>query len=371
MANIVDYLIWRGDLTFAQAPFNEIDNLILSLVSYINFDGIVPGPMYRDIITLEDASKLFFKMYSEEELKVQTISTKLVPFILKKVAATERFRHIGLCKYVSTIDYTDEKQFAALHILLGDGTTYISYRGTDDTLVGWKEDLKMTYITPVPAQIDALAYLEETTKRSRRIIRLGGHSKGGNLAMYAGIMCHSRLKRRILKIYNNDGPGFNKEIIESKNYREMLHKIKTIVPESSVVGMLLEHEEEYLVIKSGNKGILQHDIMEWEVMGNSLIYLEGISENSKRLNDSLTALLGKLEANEKQKFIETVFEALEATGARTVNELMVEKIKNISVILKTLNTMDEKTKDMVTKTIMFLAGEYSKYYVQAITQRQG
>ena len=369
MANVEDYLMWRGDLTFAQAPFNEIDNLILSLVSYINFDGIVAGPAYRDIITLEEASKLFFKMYNEKEFKVQTISTRLIPFILKKVAQTTRFKHVGLCNYVSTIDYADEKQFAALHILLGDGTTYISYRGTDDTLVGWKEDLRMVYMTPVPAQIEALTYLESTTKRNRRLLRLGGHSKGGNLAMYAGIMCHPKLKRRILRIYNNDGPGFNKEMTQNKNYREMLHKIKTIVPESSIVGMLLEHEEEYLVIKSGNKGILQHDIMEWEVMGNDLIYLEGISENSKRLNDALTDLLGKLEANEKRKVIDSVFEALEATGAKTINELTAEKIKNISVILKTINTMDEKTKDMVTKTVMFLAGEYSKYYVQAITQR--
>lgn len=368
MANVEDYLIWRGDLTFAQAPFNEIDNLILSLVSYIIFDGIVSGPAYRDIITLEDASKLFFKMYSEEELKVQNISTKLVPFILKKVAQTVRFRHIGLCNYVSTIDYADGKQFAALHILLGDGTTYISYRGTDDTLVGWKEDLRMTYMTPVPAQIEALTYLEATTKRNRRLLRLGGHSKGGNLAMYAGIMCHPKLKRRILAIYNNDGPGFNKEMIESKKYKEMLCKIKTIVPESSIVGMLLEHEEEYAVIKSGNKGILQHDIMGWEVMGNDLIYLEDVSANSKRLNDALTSLLGRLEEHEKQQFIESVFFALEATGAKTVNDLTTEKIKNIGVILKTINTMDETTKDMVTKTIMFLAGEYSKYYVQAITQ---
>lgn len=369
MANIEDYLMWRGDLTFAQAPFNEIDNLILALMSYIVFDGIVPGPAYKDIITLEAASKLFFKMHGEEDFGVQNVSTRLIPFILKKVAATERFKHIGLCNYVSTIDYIDEKQFAALHILLGDGTTYISYRGTDDTLVGWKEDLNMTYMMPVPAQIDALQYLEATTKRGRRPLRLGGHSKGGNLAMYAGIMCKDKLKHRILEIYNNDGPGFNKETTESQNYKAMLHKIKTIVPESSIIGMLLEHEEEYVVVKSRKSGILQHDIMHWEVLGSKLVYLEDVSKNSKQLNHAINELLSHMEVHQRQQFTEGLFLALESTGAKTVSDLTAEKIKNINVILKTLGTMDEKTKEMVTKTVKFIAGEYSKYYVQSLTKR--
>ena len=364
MANIEDYLEWRGDLTFNQAPFNEVDNLILSALSYIVFDGIVPGPAYKDVITLEEASKLFFKMYTAQDLAVQNTFTRLVPFILKKVAYTERFKHVGLCKYVSTIDYKDEKQFAALHILLEDGSTYISYRGTDDTLVGWKEDLNMTYMMPVPSQIEALRYLEETTRKSKRPLRIGGHSKGGNLAIYAAINCGDKLKKRIIEIYNNDGPGFYEDVIESKGYKEMLHKIKTIIPESSIIGMLLEHQEEYVIVKSKKKGILQHDIMNWEVLGPKLVYLESVSKNSQKLDHTIKSWLQNTERSQRAQFIEALFRALESTGAKTVSELTADKIKNINNVLTTWGAMEETTKEMVIKTLKIMASEYYKLFLR-------
>lgn len=369
MANIEDYLKWRGDLTFKQAPFNEVDNLILTLIGYISFDGIVPGPAYKEIITLEEASNLFFKMYTEKDILSNRSFTKLVPFLMRQVAQTKRFKDVGLCKYVSIIDYKDEKQFAALHILLEDGSTYISYRGTDDTLVGWKEDFNMTYMIPVPSQLSALKYLEMTTKWSNRPLRLGGHSKGGNLAIYAAISCKDKIKRRIIEVYNNDGPGFNQEVIESKGYKEMLHKIKTIVPQSSIVGMLLEHEEEYVVVKSKKSGISQHDIMNWEVLGSKLVYLESISKNSQKLDHTIKGWLGNIDMAQRQQFIDALFTALESTGAKTISELTTDKFKNINAILKTLGTMDETTKEMVTRTLKILASEYYKFFVQSLTKR--
>ncbi len=364
MANIQDYLKWRGDLTFKQAAFNEVDNLILAVMSYIVFDSIVPGPAYKDIITLEEASKLFFKMYTDRDLAVQNMFTKMVPFILRQVAETERFKNVGLCKYVSSIDYKDEKQFAALHILLEDGTTYISYRGTDDTLVGWKEDFNMTYMAPVPAQIEALKYLEETTKKSKRLLRLGGHSKGGNLAIYAGTHCNDQLKQRIIEIYNNDGPGFYRDVIESQGYKQMLHKIKTIIPESSVVGMLLEHEEEYVIVKSKKNGILQHDIMNWEVLGTKLIYLESVSKNSRKLDYTIKSWLENIDINQRAQFIEALYNVLASTGAKTVSELTADKLKNINMALKTWGTMEETTKEMVIETLKIMISEYYKLFLK-------
>lgn len=364
MANIEDYLNWRGDLTFNQAPFNEVDNLILSALSYIVFDGIVAGPAYKDIITLEEASELFFKMYTAQDLTVQNTFTRLVPFILKKVAYTQRFRHVGLCKYVSTIDYKDEEQFAALHILLEDGTTYISYRGTDDTLVGWKEDLNMTYMMPVPSQIEALRYLEETTQKSRRPLRIGGHSKGGNLAIYAAINCKDKLKKRIIEIYNNDGPGFYEDVIESQGYKEMLPKIKTIIPVSSVIGMLLEHQEEYVIVKSKKKGISQHDIMNWEVLGPKLVYLESVSKSSRKLDNTIKSWLQNTDRSQRALFIEALFKALESTGAKTVSELTADKIKNINIVLKTWGAMEDATKEKVIETLKIMASEYYKFYLR-------
>ena len=366
MANIEDYLEWRGDLTFNQAPFNEVDNLILSALSYIVFDGIVPGPAYKDVITLEEASKLFFKMYTAQDLAVQNTFTRLVPFILKKVAYTERFKHVGLCKYVSTIDYKDEKQFAALHILLEDGSTYISYRGTDDTLVGWKEDLNMTYMMPVPSQIEALRYLEETTRKSKRPLRIGGHSKGGNLAIYAAINCGDKLKKRIIEIYNNDGPGFYEDVIESKGYKEMLHKIKTIIPESSIIGMLLEHGDSYEVVKSTGKGIMQHDGLSWQVYRNGFVKLDERSKESLVIDKTISAWVMGLSDDERVAFVDAVYDMLTRAGVNYLSDLEKYKPATLNSMAKEMFSMEPEKGRMVRRTIRALISEYGQTVVKGM-----
>lgn len=370
MTDIMDYLDWRGDLSFKQAAFNEVDNLILSQLAYVNFDGIVPGIAYDECVTLEAACELFFKINDEKEILKDKSLTRLGGTILmKKMVQSERFRKLRLCKYKNQVDYEEQKQFAALHMELEDETIYIAFRGTDDTIIGWKEDFNMSFMTPIPAQIEAVNYINQTTAHLKQEIRIGGHSKGGNLAIYAAVKCREEIKGKILKVYNNDGPGFNKEMIMSLDYQKMLRKIETIVPQSSVVGMLFEHEEEYVVVKSKQIGLMQHDAMSWEVLGGQFVYLDKISRRSQMLDDTLKAWINSLSEEERAQFVDSLFVILEGTGAKTLSDLSKAKLKKASMILKSYQAMDHTTQEMLLQTIKLLTNEYYKAFKQSFIKK--
>ncbi|NTV88771.1 MAG: DUF2974 domain-containing protein [Clostridiales bacterium] len=393
MANIMDYLDWRGDLAFEHSPFNEVDNLILAQMSYVDFGGIVPSIGSNDSISIKAASEVFFAHHTDEEIMAAVSLTKKSAFLLRKMSQTERFSKLKLSRYVNNIDVEQEKQFSAITIELDDGTLYLAYRGTDETIVGWKEDFNMSFISPVPAQLEAVDYLNSLenfqpvpgnsgsnlnnedngaqktgdslceadnklhkTGECRRL-RIGGHSKGGNLSVYAAMNCNAELKNRIIEVYNNDGPGFSKEITESDGYREVMDRIRTIVPQSSVVGMLLEHEEEYLVIKSDGVGLMQHDAMSWEVLGSRFVYVEGLSRQSRFLDASMKALIGKLDREQREQFVEALFNIFEESNVRTLADLSNEALKKAGEIIKVIGNMAPENKEILSKTIKMLFDE--------------
>ena len=362
MADVRDYLDWRGDLSFKEVPFNEVDNLILAQLAYVNFDGIVPGIAYDESVTLEAACELFFKINDEKKVLKQKSFTRIATLLMKQMVQSERFKNLKLSKYKNHIDYEKQKQFAALHMELEDDTIYIAFRGTDDTIVGWREDFNMSFMAPIPSQIEAVEYINKTARDLKQPIRLGGHSKGGNLAIYAAVQCEADIKDKILKVYNNDGPGFNQEMMMSPDYQNMLNKIKTIVPQHSVVGMLLEHEEEYAVVRSKQIGLFQHDAMSWEVLGSEFVYLEETTKGSQMLDDTFKAWINNLSQEERAQFVETLFSILEATGAKTLSDLSKAKLKKASMILKSYHAMDETTKEMLLHTIKLLTNEYYKVF---------
>ncbi len=267
LANMLDYIDWRGDITLDQSPFNDIDNLIFTQLCFMDFDSIVPSFNEKGSITIEDAAKIFA---SSNKAAVKNMGVLLPSYIVSlfiKASESPRFRNMRLTKYINDIDYNKQQQFSALTIILGDGSNYIVFRGTDDTIVGWKEDFNMGFLTPVPSQHTSVKYVNGVADELVGSIMIGGHSKGGNLAVYSSVYCNNEIKKRITHIFNNDGPGFTNEIMSTDEYKTVSDRIKTIVPESSVVGMLLEHEEKYTIVKSTQVGILQHDAFSWEVLG--------------------------------------------------------------------------------------------------------
>ena len=348
MAGLSDYLVWRGDITFDEVSLNMVDALLLSQLSYLNLQGIIGKAERKKECTLAQAAKRFWQLHTEEEFEdCLSFAVRSAGVLLREMAKTNRFRDLILRNYVNRNDLTMEEQFTALEIVLGKRESFISFGGTDDTLIGWKEDFNMCFLSPIPAQLDAKSYLESVLLSGGRKVYIGGHSKGGNLAVYSAVKCKKLFRRNILQVYNFDGPGFNKEFIESERYREMRERIETWVPESSVVGMLLEHEEDYRVVKSSQNGFMQHDATSWEVLGAEFIKLPAVKESSRRLAAGVKEWMSGLSPEELEQFGERIYEVLTVTEAKTLADLNKDRWKSITAIIQSFSAVDKKTKDML------------------------
>ena len=359
MAGMFDYLEWRGDLTFDEAGFNEVDSMILAWLSYVALDGIVPEVCSEtDTITIEKASEQFLKTHDAQKILKETVSfTKSSVLMLQKLAACNRFRSLELTGFVNRIDYKKETQFCGVTVLLKRNRYAVVFRGTDDNLIGWKEDFNMSFLPVIPAQDMALAYLEEAVDRIGGKCYVCGHSKGGNLAVYAGVRASYRTRRKILEIYNHDGPGFYDLNGLGDAYEEMLPRIHSFVPETAVVGLLLEQVGEHNVVKSNNKGLMQHDAMSWEVLGPEFVTVTGVSDTSRMVNDILKNWLKEISNEERATFVDTVYKILDASQAKSIDDLNAEKGRIANVVLRELGGLDKETKAMLGKMLASLVRE--------------
>jgi hypothetical protein len=341
MANIFDYLNWR-DLTLKQVEFNEIDNLILARLAYFPFDGYLNE---GEEITLKEAYRRYLELGTTGRI-LQQEDIDLYPVL----ANSKRFGNMLLTRYINKIDPVQEKQFSAITILMEDGTIYVAYRGTDNTIVGWKEDFNMSFSELVPAQTDAVKYLEEVAKQYKMKIRVGGHSKGGNLAVYAAAYCQSKVQERIINVYNNDGPGFCDKVIESQEYKSVLDRVHTYIPQTSIIGRLLNHQEKTTILKSTQTGIMQHDLYSWQVLGGEFIKDE-LTNSSEFIDKTITDWLKKVGPEQREKFIDTIFEILNTTQAQTLSEIKDKVFSNTKTMVKTYQNLDAETKQIMIKTL--------------------
>lgn len=349
MSNIIDYIKWRGDLSFNQSEFNEIDNLILARFSYFCLDGAIKE---NEKITIKQAYENTEKIGIPEQKILQIEDKDLFPAMAK----SKRFGKLYIIEYVNNVDEDEEKQFSAVTILLPDNTMYVAYRGTDNTLVGWKEDFNMCFSSNVPSQLAATQYLEKVSKLNKRKIRVGGHSKGGNLAIYAAVFANDSVKNRIINVYNNDGPGMSSDIIEKQEYKDMVSKIYTYVPQSSIIGRLLYHEEKYKVIESTQTGIMQHDLYSWQLEGKKFTYLEELTKESKVADKVIKGWLNGISPERRQEFVDILYQILITTNAQTLKEFSNNWLKNASICLKAYTTSNEEDKKIISDTLVKLFG---------------
>ena len=347
MANLLDYLDWRGDLTLEQSPFNEVDNLILAELSFVDFKDIVPGPGEGGSVPLHQAAEAFFARFPEgEKIDMGVLVPSTIPEMLRKMADAPRFRDMELNCFVDRLDVGKGEQFAALTIETGDGLLYLSFRGTDDTLAGWKEDFELACMPEVPAQKKAVDYVKDVSKQfPRKKLRLGGHSKGGNLAVYAGVFCPASVQRRIAAIWSNDGPGFHEDLLDLPEHQRVAERIYSIVPKSSVVGMLLEHEEDYTVVDSDQLGFLQHDGFSWQVLGGQFIKLRQVTRQAHLSDQELRGWVHGLSVEQREKFVSAMFDVLSATGAVTLTDLKDDSFKAVGAMVKAMKDLDKETRD--------------------------
>lgn len=345
MANVCDYTKWRGDLPLKQSEFNEIDNLILSRFSYFPFDNIIKED---EIVTIKELSERF----NQQDVTKLPILWKDDVDLFPLMGKTKRFGEMFATKYINKIDVEQEKQFSAITVLMPDDTIFVSYRGTDNTIVGWKEDFNMSFKSHIASQISAKKYLETIANEyPDKKIRIGGHSKGGNIAVYAAAFVNKEIKDRIINVYNNDGPGFCDDVIETPEYQEMIKKVHTYIPQSSVIGRLMNHREKYTVVESVQKGIMQHDLYSWQVIGKEFVTLEEVTNGSEFIDKTIKEWLENVEPEKREQVIDVVFDVLNATDAQTMKEIKKNWFVNARTMMTSYKNIDNETKDMIWKAV--------------------
>lgn len=343
MDDLFEYLKWRGDIPFSQVPLTPVDAVIFCELAYIRFGGIVSSDLDHPIF-LADAAKAFLSKPEKE----RTCRIWLDEKLLEAVANTRRFRSAGLAFYRDIHIPEEETQFAAIAFLLDDGSAFLAFRGTDYSLTGWKEDFNMSFQDSIPAQREALAYTREFAAVWPVIMHLGGHSKGGNIAVYAAAKAEPEIRQRILSVYNHDGPGFTDALMGDPGYLAMVPKIKTYIPQSSVIGMLLEHEEPYTVVKSSLSGILQHDIYSWAVMGGDFIHVEEVTKESRFIDNTVKRWVADMSKEERSILVDKVFGLLGAGGKDQLLDLLHPM--SIAASVRQLAT-DEGLRDLLANTL--------------------
>lgn len=348
MGNILTYLAWRGDLPFEAQPFNEVDNLILAEFSYIDFSNFVPAPGENGSIRVADAFAAMSSSSKGAAVKAFTASAYYHE-LWQKMAVSKRFSGARLSNYIDIYDEPRQTQFAALHVALADGTTYIAFRGTDQTICGWREDFAMSFQV-VGAQKQGVHYLEKTMA-PHITYRVGGHSKGGNIAIYSAALCNETLRRQIVAIYNNDGPGFSPELLQASAYSAVKEKIVRIVPEYSVIGMLFEQQGPQIIVKSNAEGLMQHSGTTWAVEGNGFVAASGLSLKCKEVNQIFDAWMEDVTMEERPVFVKEFFDALEASGAKNIDEISKGGIAGFESVLSALAGTQKGTKSVLGKLV--------------------
>lgn len=343
MANLEDYIKWRGDLSFKISPFNEIDNMILARFSYMPFKRIKMEPK-------ETIESIANKMKDFDEEKFGFHGDREM---CQLMGNSERFKRLVVTDFEENNDKKTEKQFSAITIHLPERTIYLSFNGTDNSIVGWKEDFNMSFMENVPSQLEGAEYTKRIAAKYKNTkILLGGHSKGGNIAVYSAIACGKRIQNRIKKVINCDGPGFDKTIVESENYKNIIDKVFTYIPQDSIIGRILEHEEKYDIVLSNSKGIYQHDIHSWQVEGTKVVTVDKLTNNSDTINQTLRAYLKNTTPEQRKMFVGIVYEIIESTNVSTFKEFSKVWIQKLPTIFKTYKNINEEDKKMMTQMVV-------------------
>lgn len=349
--SITDYVRWRGDLSFTQSPFNNVDAIVFAQLTYNKLEGLMSDQFDESITLVELVERLEKAPDFKERKNLGFMISSETVELLFLCARSERYGHVKVTAFRSYYSEEECEQFAAATYTFGNSSV-IALRGTDDYLIGWKEDCNISYMDPVPAQAHALEYFNQAAaKFKKNNLYVTGHSKGGNLSLYAGVKSDFRFKHRIRAIYNLDGPGFPKEFFEKRDFKSVRSKVVSLYPEYAIVGMFFKHDDNYTIMKSFGKSIRQHDPFTWEVMGNNVVPADVFTKESRLFEKSFNEWADGMTDDEKKVFIEAVFKILMAGGYKTNLDLSENLIAASPKMVEAFATMDRKTKANVRKII--------------------
>ncbi len=364
MGTIIDYIKEYGDYSFAEKPFGEVDSLILCQFAYLKFDGLVPGPeenapfvSIRQVFENQDYDNL----YGDERYREKNTELFLA------MVHSRRFGSLKINYYVNQIELEKETQFSAVTFQPEEGLFYIAYRGTDETIVGWKEDLNLAFSEPVPGQIMSVSYLEETAEKLGKPFYMGGHSKGGNFAIYAAMNCQAKIQDRIVNIYNHDGPGFRPEVKENSGFDRIGDKIRRTVPHSSMVGMLLSSEGSYRVVESRSFGLAQHDPYSWLVEKDDFRIVKQIYSGRMFMDTTLNDWILSLNQEQMHIFVDTLYDVVKASEADNLIDFTANWKKSIQGIMSAIKNVDANTTKImndIMKALFEILSQHTKEEIQ-------
>lgn len=344
MISLIDYVKTNGDYTFFEKKFNEVDAVLMSAIVYVNFSNII-----KDVeVSLGDALEKYLKVTDRKTIIKLDFIQKDIYKLVKVIKDKIRYRGILLSNYVYDVTYN--KQFCAITMKLPTGEKLIVYEGTDHNLVGWEEDFTMLYQFPVPADTDAINYLNDNVSIWDKNVIVLGHSKGGHLAMTAATFCKWYKKFAIKKVYNFDGPGFRYDEFNSKKFKRMTKKLEYIIPNYSIFGLLLRHPEEVKVVKTTKKDIMAHSMFNWLVEEENFVF-DRLSRISRNLDKSIIMWLEQHDDEERKKVVTDVFKYLKDNGIEKITDMV--KLKNVFTLIKNLDDLDKGTKDLLSHFIKY------------------
>ncbi len=344
MADQFEYLHWRGDLSFKADKFNEVDGSILAMLSYIDYDAISKEP-----ILMYDASKDYCpdKKYDSVKLGL-IIPSKKINKLFCEAGESSRFHDILISDFEWKTCCETCCQFAAVTYHLPCGRAVIAYRGTDDSLVGWREDCCLSYLDEIPAQRMAVEYFERMAEKyPDERFYFAGHSKGGNLAVYTALKCKKEYRRRILYAYSYDGPGLSRSLSRSRDFTVMQKKLIFIVPQSSFIGTMFDIRGQYTVVNGTMRGPYQHDCFTWAVEGARFERMDSLSDRGLRNAEQFKQSMDRMTLDEKRDFVETMFSVIDSTGAKSLTDLTSGTPKKMMTLIKNYNGMDKDKREMM------------------------
>ncbi len=335
-SNLVQYLKEYGDKSFRETPFSEVDALVLAQLSYLKMKDIVPGFGKGSAVSWQEMAQ----HPRAEQMFADPLYGKQHRRIFFLVASSRRYRQVRAACYKEWLDEEKEGQFAAVTFLLGRTSVYVSFRGTDETLVGWKEDFNMSYMKTVPAQKSALAYLKGAARYTEGRMILGGHSKGGNLALYAAACAPQQIQERIRRIYSFDGPGFRRSFYEKPGFCRIRRKCCKIMPEQAIVGAMFVNGSDYRVVRSYRTGMGQHDLMQWMIRDGKFVYLKEVRSKNARKSAIFNSWMDSLSRQQIILFVEMTYRLLRAAHVTNVSQLMKKPFHILRMVCSGFCQMD-------------------------------
>ncbi|MBR6530240.1 MAG: DUF2974 domain-containing protein [Clostridia bacterium] len=344
--NVIDYVKEYGAYTFEERAFCEVDSLCLSLLSYLPLSAYVQEG-FESEYTLQSLCGLYLVYQEECEAAYNRRFALGNTAFFKAMARSTRFSSLRITGFADRHDEERQMQFAALTVLAPD-FHFISFRGTDDTLVGWKEDFNMSFLCATPSQLAAAKYLESAANiLPAKPIYVGGHSKGGNLAVFAAASVSREVQLHLGGIFAHDAPGFLSEFLTGEGYLTVHAICHGFIPQTSVIGMLLGDFGKSTVVHSDTLGLLQHDPYSWQVEGGAFVREDATDAHSRYVDKTLCTWLAGMDLSAREQFVDAVYELLSSTEASSVGELTRQMARSLSRVYRRYKDMDDKTRSVL------------------------